>query len=297
MPGDPRTASRGSRLDPWLDAYAARARGHDRLRDPRAVRRRQPARGRLARRRHAVPRGPAAGRWWPSSPPRWSPSAAPVALQYGSGQGDPRAARADLRGDVPGGHRRPPRRRRGHRRLAAWRWTWSRGSSATRATSCSPRHRPTSARSARSRRTRREVVHVAMDDDGLHPRGAGATRSSALPRRGRRIKFLYTIPNFHNPAGVTLRGRAGARCSQICQRGRHAGPRGQPVRPARLRRQAAAARCAPTTPTTWSTSARSPRRSPRACGSAGWSRRTPCARSWCWPTSLRPCARRRSTRC
>ena len=47
-----------------------------------------------------------------------------------------------------------------------------------------------------------EVVHVAMDEQGLDP--------AALPRRsppctaaGKKIKFLYTIPNFHNPAGVT----------------------------------------------------------------------------------------------
>lgn len=47
-----------------------------------------------------------------------------------------------------------------------------------------------------------EVVHVAMDENGLEPealRGAIATLQAA----GKNIKFLYTIPNFHNPAGVT----------------------------------------------------------------------------------------------
>lgn len=48
-----------------------------------------------------------------------------------------------------------------------------------------------------------EVVHVAMDDDGLVPealRGA----LTACAGAGRRVKFLYTVPNFHNPAGVSL---------------------------------------------------------------------------------------------
>jgi 2-aminoadipate transaminase len=48
-----------------------------------------------------------------------------------------------------------------------------------------------------------QVVHVEMDDDGIIPdrlREALATLAS----QGRRAKFLYTIPNFHNPAGVSL---------------------------------------------------------------------------------------------
>jgi DNA-binding transcriptional MocR family regulator len=48
-----------------------------------------------------------------------------------------------------------------------------------------------------------EVSHVAMDDDGMIP-SALAERIQALRAAGRRIKFLYLIPNFHNPAGVTL---------------------------------------------------------------------------------------------
>ena len=47
------------------------------------------------------------------------------------------------------------------------------------------------------------VVHVAMDAHGLVPdllRDALAV----LAARGVTPKFLYTIPNFHNPAGVTL---------------------------------------------------------------------------------------------
>ncbi len=48
-----------------------------------------------------------------------------------------------------------------------------------------------------------EVVHVPMDGGGLIP----AALASALERLradGRRAKFLYTVPNYHNPAGVTL---------------------------------------------------------------------------------------------
>lgn len=46
------------------------------------------------------------------------------------------------------------------------------------------------------------VVHVTMDEDGIIPealRGAYAAARAA----GRRVKFLYTIPNFNNPTGIT----------------------------------------------------------------------------------------------
>ncbi|SFP85712.1 DNA-binding transcriptional regulator, MocR family, contains an aminotransferase domain [Amycolatopsis arida] len=62
-----------------------------------------------------------------------------------------------------------------------------------------------------------QVVHVAMDDDGLVP----ATLDEAIIRvksEGRRVKFLYTIPNFHNPAGVTLAVRRRAEILEICAR-------------------------------------------------------------------------------
>ena len=61
------------------------------------------------------------------------------------------------------------------------------------------------------------VVHVAMDDDGLIP----AALEEAIERTaaaGRRAKFLYTVPNFHNPAGVTLAAERRHRILQICQR-------------------------------------------------------------------------------
>jgi len=48
-----------------------------------------------------------------------------------------------------------------------------------------------------------ETVHVSTDGDGLIP---DALRESIMQQRaaGKTIKFLYLIPNFHNPAGVTL---------------------------------------------------------------------------------------------
>jgi 2-aminoadipate transaminase len=62
-----------------------------------------------------------------------------------------------------------------------------------------------------------DVVHVPMDDDGLIP----AALSDALARvaaSGRRAKFLYTVPNFHNPAGVTLSAARRREVLDICQR-------------------------------------------------------------------------------
>ncbi|MDP9405051.1 MAG: PLP-dependent aminotransferase family protein [Actinomycetota bacterium] len=48
-----------------------------------------------------------------------------------------------------------------------------------------------------------EVVHVAMDADGLDPVGLAATLDR-LAARGRVPKFLYTVPNHQNPAGSSL---------------------------------------------------------------------------------------------
>ncbi|WP_051343396.1 PLP-dependent aminotransferase family protein [Pseudonocardia spinosispora] len=62
-----------------------------------------------------------------------------------------------------------------------------------------------------------QVVHVAMDDDGLQP-AALSQALEALATAGRRAKFLYTIPNFHNPAGVTLAVSRRAEILDICRR-------------------------------------------------------------------------------
>ena len=47
-----------------------------------------------------------------------------------------------------------------------------------------------------------DVVHVAMDDEGLVP-SALRDAIDAARRAGKRVKLIYTIPSFHNPAGVT----------------------------------------------------------------------------------------------
>lgn len=48
-----------------------------------------------------------------------------------------------------------------------------------------------------------EVVHVTMDDAGLVP-SALREAIAQVASSGRRAKFLYTVPNYHNPAGITL---------------------------------------------------------------------------------------------
>jgi 2-aminoadipate transaminase len=47
-----------------------------------------------------------------------------------------------------------------------------------------------------------DIVHVAMDDDGLVP-SALHEAITAVRAAGKRIKLIYTIPSFHNPAGVS----------------------------------------------------------------------------------------------
>ncbi|KQX05131.1 MULTISPECIES: aminotransferase-like domain-containing protein [unclassified Leifsonia] len=48
-----------------------------------------------------------------------------------------------------------------------------------------------------------DIDHVPMDEHGLIPE-ALREHIARLKAAGRTIKFLYTIPSFHNPAGVTL---------------------------------------------------------------------------------------------
>jgi 2-aminoadipate transaminase len=48
-----------------------------------------------------------------------------------------------------------------------------------------------------------EVVQVTMDRDGMRVDELAQTLER-LEQAGRRPKFIYTVPNFHNPAGVTM---------------------------------------------------------------------------------------------
>jgi DNA-binding transcriptional MocR family regulator len=62
-----------------------------------------------------------------------------------------------------------------------------------------------------------QVAHVASDDDGLVP-AALEERILSLRAAGKRIKFLYTVPNFHNPAGTTMSQERRPQIVEICHR-------------------------------------------------------------------------------
>jgi 2-aminoadipate transaminase len=62
-----------------------------------------------------------------------------------------------------------------------------------------------------------QVKHVMMDDEGLIP-AALEEAIAAVARSGRRAKFLYTIPTFQNPAGVTLSEERREQVLDICER-------------------------------------------------------------------------------
>lgn len=60
-----------------------------------------------------------------------------------------------------------------------------------------------------------EVVHCPCDDEGLDPDALLAT-ILRLRAEGKRIKFLYTIPNFNNPSGVTQPVERRRRIVEVC---------------------------------------------------------------------------------
>ncbi|MCU1431267.1 MAG: GntR family transcriptional regulator, partial [Actinotalea sp.] len=62
-----------------------------------------------------------------------------------------------------------------------------------------------------------EVVHVPLDEHGLIPEALEETLG-ALASQGRTVKLIYTVPNFHNPAGVTLSLERRPRVLEIAQR-------------------------------------------------------------------------------
>ena len=61
-----------------------------------------------------------------------------------------------------------------------------------------------------------DVDHVPMDQDGMIPE-ALREHILRLKAAGRSIKFLYTIPSFHNPAGVTLSWARRMEILEICR--------------------------------------------------------------------------------
>ncbi|MHA7134502.1 aminotransferase-like domain-containing protein [Oerskovia turbata] len=62
-----------------------------------------------------------------------------------------------------------------------------------------------------------DIVHVPLDEHGLIPEALEETLAG-LAAEGRRVKLLYTVPNFHNPAGVTLSLERRPRILEIAQR-------------------------------------------------------------------------------
>ena len=62
-----------------------------------------------------------------------------------------------------------------------------------------------------------DVAGVPMDEDGLIPEALDET-IQRLKREGRRVKLLYTVPNFHNPTGATLTLERRKAVVEICQR-------------------------------------------------------------------------------
>lgn len=62
-----------------------------------------------------------------------------------------------------------------------------------------------------------DVVHVPLDSRGLIPAALEETLAR-LAREGRQVKLLYTVPNFHNPAGVTLSAERRPQILEIARR-------------------------------------------------------------------------------
>ncbi len=48
-----------------------------------------------------------------------------------------------------------------------------------------------------------QVVHVAMDEDGILPEALRAA-VQACTQAGKRVKLLYTVPSFNNPSGILM---------------------------------------------------------------------------------------------
>jgi 2-aminoadipate transaminase len=61
-----------------------------------------------------------------------------------------------------------------------------------------------------------DVVHITMDEAGIVPEALAAA-IARLSAQGRRIKFLYTVPSFHNPAGVTMAEGRRQEVLRICE--------------------------------------------------------------------------------
>jgi DNA-binding transcriptional MocR family regulator len=208
-------APAGSRLDRWLDAYAARTRGMT-ASEIRAL-------FAVASRPEVV--SLAGGMPYLSALPldvvgeamaRLVAERGEVALQYGSGQGDPDLRERIL--DVMA-----PQRVEGHPDDIVV--TTGSQQALDLVTRIFVDPGDVVVAEAPSyvgalgvfRAYQADVVHVPMDDDGLVPEALEATLTR-LKRAGRRVKLLYTVPNHHNPAGVTLAAERRPRIVEIARR-------------------------------------------------------------------------------
>ncbi len=61
------------------------------------------------------------------------------------------------------------------------------------------------------------IEHVFTDDDGMSPEALQESIDKMLAE-GRKIKFLYLVPNFGNPSGVTLSEPRRHKILEICRR-------------------------------------------------------------------------------
>ncbi|MFM1795934.1 MAG: hypothetical protein RLZZ340_611 [Actinomycetota bacterium] len=61
------------------------------------------------------------------------------------------------------------------------------------------------------------IEHVYTDEEGISPE-ALQEAIDRMNAQGRRIKFLYLVPNFANPSGVTLAKERRPKIIEICQR-------------------------------------------------------------------------------
>lgn len=62
-----------------------------------------------------------------------------------------------------------------------------------------------------------DVVNVLLDENGLIPESFEEAIKEQR-KLGKKVKFLYTVPNFHNPAGVTMSVERRPKILQIAQR-------------------------------------------------------------------------------
>nr|WP_087100734.1 PLP-dependent aminotransferase family protein [Nocardiopsis sp. JB363] len=62
-----------------------------------------------------------------------------------------------------------------------------------------------------------DIRHVGMDDEGVDTDELDHALTEAA-KAGRTVKFFYTIPNFQNPAGITMSAERRERVMEVCRR-------------------------------------------------------------------------------